>query len=394
MATEQEAKKEVIEESAQVKVEYPLGGLTSFNAEFGFLEALVRGFKSGFLKGYEYRQLTQCETLDDVKLSLGDTDYQTVLQNTTKLTPEIIHAKCQGKFVTEFEWLRSQAVGQLSTFLDFVTYEYLIQSISFCITSLIKGTDADKLLEKCHPLGRSPHLRSIMTFENFEGADGLVELYRTVLVDTPVAGYFAQYFNGEIKADQPSREIQRVYNEVEIDIITNMLQKLWLEDFYAYTQELGGTTAEMMKELLEFEADRRAIAITINSFGTNLNDPFNRDSERKQLYCNFGTLYPEATLFSFSRVGDMNQLGQALEPYRVYRDLWHKSQDGQTSFIDQLYTHGVKLHRLAFDSQSHFAAFYAFVKLKEQEERNIKWILSCINQKRTGKDRNRWIEIF
>jgi V-type H+-transporting ATPase subunit d len=372
----------------------PLGGLTSFNAEFGFLEALVRGFKSGFLKGSEYRQLAQCESLDDVKLALGDTDYQSVLQSTTKMTPEIIHSKCQGKFVAEFEWLRSQAVGQLSTFLDFVTHEYLIQAISFCITSLIKGADADKLLEKCHPLGRSPHLRSIMTFENFEGADGLVELYRTVLVDTPVAEYFAQYFNAQIKADQPSREIQRVYNEVEIDVITNMLQKLWLEDFYSYTQELGGTTAEMMGELLEFEADRRAIAITINSFGTNLNDPFNRDSERKQLYCNFGTLYPEATLFSFSRVGDMNQLGQALEPYRVYRELWHKAQDGQTSFIDQLYMHGVKLHRLAFDSQSQFAAFYAFVKLKEQEERNIKWILSCINQKRTGKDRNRWIEIF
>jgi len=121
-----------------------------------------------------------------------------------------------------------------------------------------------------------------------------------------------------VKSDQPAREMQRVYNEVEIDIITNMLQKLWLEDFYTYcTQTLGGETGRVMGELLEFEADRRAISITVNSFKTPLNEPSNRDSERKKLFCSFGTLYPEATLFSFSKVGDETQLAQALEPYKV-----------------------------------------------------------------------------
>lgn len=235
-----------------------------------------------------------------------------------------------------------------------------------------------------------------MTFENPDNADGLVELYRTVLIDTPVAPYFEIYFNSEVKSDAPGREIQRVYNEIEIDIITNMLQKLWLEDFFNYTQALGGETAKVMKELLEFEADRRAISITINSFNTSLNEPSNRDSERKKLYCSFGTLYPEATMFAFSKVGDMNQLQQALEPYKTFSDLFRQSTDGssQKSFEDLLYEHEVKLMRQAFDGQSHFAAFYAWVCLKKQELRNIKWILSCINQKRDAKDFNKWIKIF
>jgi V-type H+-transporting ATPase subunit d len=208
----------------------------------------------------QYRQLCQCETLEDVKLCLGDTDYMNVLQNQSKLTPEIILKKCEDKFVHEFQFLQSQAVGPLATFLYFITYEDLISNISFIITSMIKGSDPAQLLNKCLPLGRSPHLKSVMTFENVDNSDGLVELYRTVLIDTPVASYFETYFNSEVKSDQPSREIQRVYNEIEIDIITNMLQKLWLEDFYKFcTQSIGGDTGEIMKELLEFEADRRAI---------------------------------------------------------------------------------------------------------------------------------------
>jgi len=282
--------------------------------------------------------------------------------------------------------LRSSAVGQLSTFLEFITFEYLIKSISLIISSVIKGANVEDLFTKCHPLGKSSHLKAILTFDNFENADGLVELYRTVLVDTPVAAYFEKYFNTEIKGDQPGREIQKVYNEVEIDIIDNMIQKLWLEDFYAYTQTLGGTTALMMRELLEFEADRRAISITLNSFHSNLNDAANRASERRSLYCNFGKLYPDATMHKFSHVSNPGELAKALMPYKVYNDFVARSDPDLRSLPDDLFQYEVHLNRLAFDSQSHFAAFYAFTKLKQQEERNLRHILNCIDQKRDPKE--------
>ena len=54
-------------------------------------------------------------------------------------------------------------------------------------------------------------------------------MYRTVLVEMPIGPYFAAYFGQEVKDKQPSAQIQAVYNEVEINIITDTIKKFWLE---------------------------------------------------------------------------------------------------------------------------------------------------------------------
>ena len=41
-----------------------VGGLSTFNMQHGFVEGLVRGFRSGFLTDSDYHHLTQCETLE------------------------------------------------------------------------------------------------------------------------------------------------------------------------------------------------------------------------------------------------------------------------------------------------------------------------------------------
>ena len=57
------------------------GGMLMFNNHDALPEAIVRGFRLGFLDDVEMHHLTQCETLEDVKLNLQETDYGNFMQD-------------------------------------------------------------------------------------------------------------------------------------------------------------------------------------------------------------------------------------------------------------------------------------------------------------------------
>ena len=63
------------------------GNMANFNILHGFAEALVRGMRSSFLADADYHHMTQCETLDDVRLNLSETDYGDALADMNTLIP-------------------------------------------------------------------------------------------------------------------------------------------------------------------------------------------------------------------------------------------------------------------------------------------------------------------
>lgn len=96
---------------------------------------------------------------------------------------------------------------------------------------------------------------------------------------------------------------------MNVELIRNTLYKAYIEDFYNFCSNLGGKTAEVMCEILavcillfffvkielfQFEADRRSIIITINSFDTELSK-----DDREKLYPHCGKLYPEGLYLFF-----------------------------------------------------------------------------------------------
>lgn len=93
-----------------------------FNSHSGYLEGVLRGFKAGLLTQAQYSNLTQCESLDDFKMQLTATDYGNFLANETPpISTSTIAERATQRMVDEFNYIRSNATGNLKRFLDYMT---------------------------------------------------------------------------------------------------------------------------------------------------------------------------------------------------------------------------------------------------------------------------------
>lgn len=188
-------------------------------------------------------------------------------------------------------------------------------------------------------------------------------------------------------------------DEMNVEVMRNTLYKAYLDDFAAFCSNLGGTTAELMADLLAFDADRRALNVTLNSIGTELT----RD-DRRRLYSSVGLLHPHGHA-ELAGADDFDAVRAAAERCPPYREVFARlagaassaagsgsgggagssggrgGGGGEPAALDRvLFEEEARRCSLTFERQFHYAVFFAYLRLSEQEARNLMWVSECIAQ--------------
>ena len=100
---------------------------------------------------------------------------------------------------------------------------------------------------------------------------------------------------------------------------------------------------------------------------------------------------------NLAKASDMEGVVKAVEYVPQYKALMseHAADEmGERSLEELFFDLEVEVNKSAYYTQMGYGVFYSWLKLKEQEVRNIMWIGECISQDQKDKINQNVIKLF
>ena len=360
-----------------------MSDLVLFNVDDGYSEALLRGFRKSILGDQQYTALRNATNLKDFKAVLIDTDYSDYVKDYTETDTSALKMLLKKKLADEIDQVQSVAGPDLDKFIEMIRHKYMIDNVINIIEGIKNKTDKNVIEARNEPLGYLKEISGLLKLDYKK----IEDLYEDVLIDTEVGVYFSKFLE-EVLSNSDNKNVSTINNYLQSlkpEEIKNYLKKIWLEYFYHFCKTLNPTTSEIMEDLLKYEADCQTIQIVYNSLAYN--NQF-QEEERKKVIPYFGFLYPEITT-QLIKCNSLEQLKQILQPFPDYYELVKEIPDpkkldefglqsGLKTLDDLMFKESMKRYSIAFEQQFHFACFYAYIKIKEQEIKNIMLLADII----------------
>ena len=361
-----------------------MSDLIFFNVDDGYSEALLRGFRKSILGEQQYTALRNTTNLKDFKSVLIDTDYSDYVKDYTETDTSALKMLLKKKLADEIDQVQSVAGPDLDKFIEMIRHKYMIDNVINIIEGIKNKTDKNVIEARNEPLGYLKEISGLLKLDYKK----IEDLYEDVLIDTEVGVYFSKFLE-EVLAMSDNKNVATINNYLQSlkpEEIKNYLKKIWLEYFYHFCKTLNPTTSEIMEDLLKYEADCQTIQIVYNSLAYN--NQF-QEEERKKVIPYFGFLYPETTT-QLIKCNSLENLRQILQPFPDYYELVREIPDpkkldefglqsGLKTLDDLMFKESMKRYSIAFEQQFHFACFYAYIKIKEQEIKNIMLLADMIS---------------
>lgn len=310
------------------------------NISNGYLISDIHSRADHLLDSDFYNLLTQCEALEDLIIKLSQTSYSKFLSKTSEIDSKK-KLKIQLYKSLEDELIKIYKISDndIKLLLDYFYETLRIQEFVLCLAMKIEGN----LVVNEDNIGFFPALNTL------KFCNDMTDVYKFCVCNSFLKEYYEKPEENE-------------FLMVNLQLIHSKLSRNHQKKFYLQINN----TMNHMRRILEFEGDRQIIELTINTIG--------QDIDRKLYFSSVNNL-SENTIKRLSEVDNVEELTSILSD-TVYS---HILEDP----LPNLQKIEINIHLDSFLIFNDISCIFSYLKLKEQEIKNILLITESMLSKRS-----------
>lgn len=320
------------------------------NNAYGYLLSFVHASSKLFLSRSAYKSILQADTIDDIVVKLGATVYSTYLREKRVKDKKGLIRALESGLKEEFNRVYEKSDSGLKLLLEFFLHSHMIESFIYRISN---PEDTDEEIGFFLELNTLKFAKSFKEIHNFIIKGSFMEKYFTKI---PV--------EDEIEKNN-------------MQMIKSKLNKHHIEDFYMTlttgnflnneSGEIRSESLNYMVTVLKTMGSLQIIEIVLNTIHTDLSP-----AVRIQLFPNVNDLKPSVrqALADCHSIDDLRA---------ILLKTNHSTVVKHTDILTGIHQQFLNVLYDSFKTFNDLSCVYCYFKLKEQEIRNLGWIVEFLD---------------